>query len=190
MPPTVVPLGMPKPHKVSHSLVWPCQSRGKPWLPIAQNSLGCIVTPREKDLSPRFGNAGRDRRDHLAQSIKASYRHRLFRNLELGRQRSCVGFNITEAATSGRSSCSKPMLISWHKEVKGVGVNFWSRLHRAGLLDGRFFPPETIWKSRWSTSLFHWPPWPHTPWDFQPVSSGIRTSLKKQSWEKVMTFYS
>lgn len=163
MPPTVVPLGMPKPHKVSHSLVWPCQSRGKPWLPIAQNSLGCIVTPREKDLSPRFGNAGRDRRDHLAQSIKASYRHRLFRNLELGRQRSCVGFNITEAATSGRSSCSKPMLISWHKEVKGVGVNFWSRLHRAGLLDGRFFPPETIWKSRWSTSLFHWPPWPHTP---------------------------
>lgn len=93
-------------------------------------------------MSPRFGNAGRDRRDHLAQSIKASYRHRLFRNLELGRQRSCVGFNITEAATSGRSRCSKPMLISWHKEVKGVGVNFWSRLHRAGLLDGRFFPPR------------------------------------------------
>lgn len=51
------------------------QSWGKLWLPIAQNSLGCIVTPRENDLCPRFGNAGRDHRALLAQSIKASYKY-------------------------------------------------------------------------------------------------------------------
>lgn len=46
----------------------------------------------------------------------------------------------TWAATSGRSRRSKPMLIPWHKEVVGVGVNFWSSLHHSGLLDGRFPP--------------------------------------------------
>lgn len=60
------------------------QSRGKPWLPIAQNSRGCMTTPREKDLSPRFGNAGRGPRDCRAKSGKAGYRHCLSRNLGLG----------------------------------------------------------------------------------------------------------
>ena len=45
---------------------------------------------------------------------------------------------VSLAATSGRSRCSKPMLmlISQHKEVKGVGVNFRSRLPQVRLLDG------------------------------------------------------
>ena len=84
------------------------QSRGKPWLSIAQNSLGCMITPREKDLSPRFGNAGRDHRDHLAQSIKASYRHHLFRNL------GWVGVNF-------RSRMPQVRLLDGHLPLKPFG---------------------------------------------------------------------
>lgn len=157
------------------------QSWGKSWLPIAQNSLGCVVIPREKDLSPRFGNAGTDHRDHLAQSIKASYRHRLFRNLGLERERSCVGF-------SGRSRCSKPTLTPQHKEVKGASINFQSKLHQARLWDDRSPQkpsgnPSGPLPVPLATLTTH-------PLRFPTCSARIGTSVKKQSRKQFMTFYS
>lgn len=83
-----------------------------PWLPIAQNSPGCIVTPREKDLSPRFGNAGRDHRDHLAKLIKANYNTISLETWGWG-ERSYVGFYI--------SSCLwKKQMLAAHANTGGT----------------------------------------------------------------------
>ena len=125
------------------------QSRGKPWLPIAQNSLGCMITPREKDLSPRFGNAGRDHRDHLAQSIKASYRHHLFRNLGWAGEESWVGFISSHLWKKQMLQANANANIT-AQGGEGGGCEFPEQT-APSQTSGWSSSTETIWKSKWST---------------------------------------
>lgn len=92
-----------------------------------------MLTPREKDLSPRFGKAGRDPRDHLAQSIKASNRHRLEK--PGGGER-----GLTSAAACESSRCSTPMLTTQRREARG-GCELLGHIAPSGT-SGRSLPQK------------------------------------------------
>ena len=108
-----------------------------------------MITPREKDLSPRFGNAGRDHRDHLAQSIKASYRHHLFRNLGWAGEESWVGFISSHLWKKQMLQANANANIT-AQGGEGGGCEFPEQT-APSQTSGWSSSTETIWKSKWST---------------------------------------
>lgn len=101
-----------------------------------------MVTLREKGfLGPRFGTVGREHRDHLAQSVKASYRQHLLK--PRGWLGSWGDLVSTSAAASNKSTCFTPVLTGHRGQ--GASANLYSHLRGVGLPDGHLSqqPPGT-----------------------------------------------
>lgn len=106
-----------------------------------------MVTLRERVLSPKSGTAGREHRNHLAQSIKASYRHHLLkpRAWELG----SLAFNLN--GCFWWKHVPRPVLTGLRRQGGGCESLESTALWPPGWSSS----PAATWKPRCSTALSH-----------------------------------
>lgn len=154
MPPMEYPWGYP--HLTRLAIPWfdPVTEPGKALASYCSefSRAGCIITPREKDLSPRFGNAW-NIGTTLPSGLRLATNTVSLETWGWG-ERSDVGFHTSSCPWKKQLLKAKAKTVAQGGE--GGGCEFPEQI-ALSRTSGWSMPPETTWRAKWSTSLSHRP---------------------------------